>query len=114
MRGTIAGFLAGGRQNPGAQSCRQNRGLLAGMISIEPIDAGFEEALLPADDRRSAGLQPTFDGVEGSSFGQRQNEPGAKDVTRRQRTRLRNAAEFGMLVIGKRDSAVCRHTNLDA
>jgi hypothetical protein len=50
MRGTVAGFLAGSRRNPGSQSRSQNRGLLAGMIGVEPVEPGFEEALLPADD----------------------------------------------------------------
>jgi hypothetical protein len=43
---------------------------------------------LPADDGRRTGLQPAFDGVEGSSFGQHQDELGAKDVDRWQGTRL--------------------------
>jgi len=71
MRGTVAGFLAGGRQNPGPQSWSQNRGLLAGMIGIEPVKPRFEEALLPADDRGSTGLQPALNGIEGGSFCQR-------------------------------------------
>jgi len=50
-RGTVAGFLAGGRQNPGpAKPESSTRGLLAGMIGVEPVEPGFEEALLPADD----------------------------------------------------------------
>jgi hypothetical protein len=60
MRGTIAGFLAGGGQNPGPQSRSQNRGLLAGMMGVEPVEPGFQEALLPADDRGSTGLQPAL------------------------------------------------------
>jgi hypothetical protein len=46
MGGTVVGFLARGRQNPGPQSGSQNRGLLAGMIRVEPVEPGFEEALL--------------------------------------------------------------------
>ena len=114
MRGTVAGFLAGGRQNPGPQSRSQNRGLLAGMISVEPIEPGFEEALLPADDRGSTGLQPALNGVEGGSFCQHQDELGAKDVAGRQGTRLSDAAEFRTLVAGEGYFAVCRHTNLEA
>ena len=45
MGGTVAGFLAGGRQNPGPQTRSRHRGLLAGMIGIEPVEIGFEEAL---------------------------------------------------------------------
>src|SRR5262249_61248509 len=86
MRGTVAGFLASGRQNPGPQSRSQNRGLLAGMIGVEPLQPRFEEALLPADDRGSTGLQPARNGVEGGSFWQHEDELGAKDVARRQRT----------------------------
>ena len=56
MRGTVAGFLAGGRQNPGPQSRSQNRGLLAGMISVQPIEPGLEEALFPVDDGGSTGF----------------------------------------------------------
>ena len=37
MRGSVAGLLAGGGQNPSPQSRSQNRGLLAGMIGIEPV-----------------------------------------------------------------------------
>ena len=114
MRGTIAGFLAGGRQNPGAQSWRQNRGLLAGMISIEPIEPDsrkrcFQRMIVGAlvCSRRLMVLK------EAPSASIR-DELGAKDVTRRQGTRLSDAAEFGMLVVGKRDFAVCRHTNLEA
>jgi hypothetical protein len=89
MGGTVTGFLARGRQNPRPQSGSQNRGLLAGMIGVEPE---FEEALLPADDRGSTGLQHALNGVEGSSFCQHQDELGAKDVAGRQGTRLNDAA----------------------
>jgi hypothetical protein len=60
------------------------------------------------------GLQPALNGVEGSSFGQHQDELGAKDVAGRQGTRLSNAAEFRPLVAGEGHFAVCRHTNLEA
>src|ERR1700757_3536578 len=93
MGGPVAGFLARGRQNPGPQSGSQNRGLLAGMIGIEPVEPAFEEALLPADDRGSTGLQPALNDVEGSSFCQHQDELSAKDVAGRQGTRLSDAAE---------------------
>ena len=49
MGGTVAGFLASGGQNPGAQSRSQQRRLLAGVIGIESVESGLEEALLPAD-----------------------------------------------------------------
>jgi hypothetical protein len=55
MGGTVVRFLAGGGQNPSLQSRGQNRGLLAGMIGVEPVQTRFQEALLPADDRRSTG-----------------------------------------------------------
>jgi hypothetical protein len=84
------------------------------MIGIQPIEPEFEEALLPADDGGSTGLQPAFNRVEGGPFTQHQDELGAKDVTRWQGTRLSNAAEFGTLVTGERDFAACRHTNLEA
>jgi hypothetical protein len=80
------------------------------MIGIEPIEPGCEEALLPADNRGRTGLQAAFDRVEGSSFGQHQDEPGAKDVAGRQGTRLSNAAEFRTLVTGEGDFAAGRHT----
>jgi hypothetical protein len=114
MGGSVAGFLAGGRQNPRPQSRSQNRSLLAGMIGIEPVEPGLEKALLPADDRGSTGLQPALNGVEGSSFCQHQDELGAKDAASRQGTRLSNAAEFRPLVAGEGHFAVCRHTNLEA
>ena len=114
MRGTVAGFLAGGGQNPSPQRRSQHRGLLARMIGIEPLESALEEALLPANDGRGARQQPTFDGAEGSSFGQQQDQLGAKDVAGRQRTGLSNAAEFQTLVRGEGDFAVCRHTNLEA
>ena len=81
------------------------------MIGIEPIDSGLQKALFPANDRGSTGLQAAFDRVEGSSFGQHQDELGAKNITGRQRTGLRNAVEFQTLVCRERDFAVCRHTN---
>ncbi len=34
---------------------------------IGPIEPGLEEALLPANDRGSTGLQPKLNGVEGGS-----------------------------------------------
>src|SRR6202030_852254 len=114
MGGTVAGFLAGGRQNPGPQTRSQHRGLLAGMIGIEPVETGFEEALLPADDRGSTGLQPALNGIERGSLCQHQDEPGAKDVAGRQGARLSDAAEFRTLVAGEGHFAVCRHTNLEA
>ena len=64
MRGTVAGFLAGGRQNPGSQTRSQHRSFLAGMISVQSIEPGLEEALLPANDRGSTGLQPALNSVE--------------------------------------------------
>src|SRR5258708_12414100 len=70
MGGTVAGFLAGGRQNPGPQTRSQLRGLLAGMIGIEPVETGFEEALLPADDRGPPGFHPPLNRIEISSFRQ--------------------------------------------
>src|SRR6202030_3407550 len=114
MGGTVAGFLAGGRQNAGPQSGSQNRGLLAGMIGVEPVEPRFQEALLPADDRGSTGLQPALYGAEGGSFCQHQDELGAKDVAGRQGARLSDAAEFRTLVAGEGHFAVCRHTNLEA
>ena len=57
MRGPVARFLTVGRQNTGVQRRSQNRGLPTGMISIEPIEPGFEKTLFPADDGRSAGLE---------------------------------------------------------
>jgi hypothetical protein len=114
MRGTVTGFLAGGRQNPSPQSRSPNRGLLAGMIGAEPLEPRFEEALLPADNRGSIGLQPALNGVKGDSFCQHQDELGAKDVAGRQRARLSDAAEFRTFVGGEGHLAVCRHTNLEA
>jgi hypothetical protein len=84
------------------------------MIGIEPIDPGFEKALLPADDRGSSGLQPAFDGVEGSSFRQHQDKPSAKDVAGWQGTRLSDAAQFPTLGRGKREFTACCHTSLEA
>ena len=42
-------------------------------------------------------LQPVFDSVEGSSFGQHQDELGAKDVARWQLITARNSATIGLL-----------------
>jgi len=114
MRGAIARFLAGGGQNPGPQRRSQHRSLLAGMTGIEPVKPGLEEASLPADDGGSRGLQLPFDDAERRALGQHQDELGAKDVARRQGTRLSNAVEFGTLVAGEGDFAACRHTNLEA
>ena len=52
------------------------------MIGIESVKPELKEALLPANDGRSTGLQSTFDGAKGRSFGQHQDKPGAKDVFR--------------------------------
>src|SRR5260370_1137225 len=98
MGGTVAGFLAGGRQNPGPQSGSQNRGLLAGMIGVEPVEPRFQEALLPADDRGSTGLQPALNGVEAASFCQHQDELGAKDVAGLETTRLALSPKFRTLL----------------
>ena len=84
------------------------------MIGVEPVEPRFQEALLPADNRGSTGLQPALNGVEGGSFCQHQDEFGAKDVAGRQRTRLSDAAEFQTLVAGEGHFAICRHTNLEA
>jgi hypothetical protein len=84
------------------------------MISVQPIEPGLEEALLPANDRGSTGLQPALNGVEGGSVCQHQDELGAKDLAGRQGTRLSDAAEFRTLVAGEGHFAVCRHTNLEA
>jgi hypothetical protein len=74
MRRTVAGFVAGGRQNSRSQSRSQNLGLLARMIGVQPIESGFEEALLLANDGGSSGLQPALNGVEGGSFCQHQDD----------------------------------------
>jgi hypothetical protein len=84
------------------------------MVGVQPIQPEFEKALLPTNDGGSTGLQLTLDRVERASFGQHQDELGAKHVACRQGTRLRNAAEFGTLVMGERDFAIGRHTNLEA
>ena len=114
MGGTVARFLASGGQNPGAQSRSQQRRLLAGVIGIEPVEAGLEEALLPANDGRRRSLQLPLDRAKRRALSQHQDELGAKDVARRQGTRLSNAAEFGTLVGAEGDFATCRHTNLEA
>jgi len=80
------------------------------MIGIESVEPEPKEALFPANDGRSTGLQPTLDGAEGRLFGQHQDEPGAKDVSGRERTRLRNAVKFCALAGGKRDFVAGRHT----
>ena len=84
------------------------------MIGIQTIEPGFEKTLLPADDGRRTGLQPPFDGVEGSSFGQHQDQLGAKDVTRWQGARLSNAVQFQTLIAGKGDFTAGRRTSLEA
>lgn len=114
MRGTVAGFLAGGGQNPGAQSRSQQRSLLAGVIGIEPVEPGLEETLLPADDGGSRGLQLPLDRAERRALSQHQDKLGAKDVARGQRAGLSNAAEFQTLVAGEGDFAAGRHTTLEA
>ena len=43
MRGTVAGFLAGDRQNPSPQSRSENRGLLAGMINLPAHDPDWRK-----------------------------------------------------------------------
>jgi len=112
--GTVAGFLAGGRKNFGPQSRSQNAGPLTAMVGVQPIHPEFEKALLPTNHGGSTGLRLALDRVERGSFGQHQDELGAKHVTCRQGTRLRNAAELGTLVIGERGFAIGRYTNLEA
>jgi hypothetical protein len=34
------------------------------MIGVGPVEPEFEEALLPADDREIAGLQPALNGLK--------------------------------------------------
>src|SRR5215469_2150863 len=65
MGGTVAGFLACSRKNPGPQRRRHNAGLLPGMKRIQSIEPGFEKALLPADVRGRGRLQLTLHPVEG-------------------------------------------------
>lgn len=60
------------------------------------------------------GLQLAFDRIEGSSFGQHQDQFGAKHVSCRQATRFSDAAEFGTLLRSKNDCVVCRHAQLEA
>jgi hypothetical protein len=114
LRGTVAGFLASGRQNPGAQSRSQYRGLLAGVIGIKPIEPGLEETPLSADDGGSRGLQLPLDRAERRALSQHPDKLGAKDIACGQGTRLSDAAEFRMLVGSEGHFALCRHINLEA
>ena len=114
VSGTVLRLLAGSRENPGSQLRSQHGSRLSGMTRIQAVHPRGKEALLPADDGRGTRLQSPLDGVEGSSLGQHQDELGAKNVTRRQGTRLSNAAKFYTLVRGEGDFATCRHTNLEA
>ena len=84
VRGTIAGFLASGPQNAGAQKRGQHPGALAGMMGIEAIQTGCQEPLLPTNDRRSCGLQPLLDRAKGRTVGQHQDQLGAEHVSCRQ------------------------------
>src|SRR5713101_8337317 len=84
------------------------------MVGVESIQSGLQEALLPANDGRSTGVQPVFDGVEGGMFSQHEDQLGTEDVPGWQGTRLGNAAEFQLLLLGEPDFVAWGHTNLEA
>lgn len=81
-------------------------------MRIQTVEARGEEALLPADDGRSRGPKSQLDGAEGRPFGQHQDKPGPKYVSSGQRTGLRDATEFQLLVFTEHD-VVAGHTHLD-
>ena len=72
------------------------------MTGVESVDARSEETLLPSDDGRSSGSQLLLNGAERSALGQHQDQPSAKNISGRQRTGLRDAAEFALLTIGEK------------
>ena len=93
VRGPVAGFSPGGGQDAGAQSRSQHTGFLAGMIGVQSLESVLPEALLPANDGGSRGLELSLDRVERRrAFGQHQNQLGAKHISRGQRTGLGDAA----------------------
>jgi hypothetical protein len=71
------------------------------MTGIQTIHSGSEEALFPSADGRRCCPQPLLDGVERGVLGQHQDQPGAEDISGRQRAGLGDAAEFPLLAVGK-------------
>ena len=84
------------------------------MVGVDTIQSRLQEALLPANDGWSTGLQPAFDGVEGCTFGQQEDQLGTEDVPGWQGTRLGNAAEFQLLLLSEPDFVACGYINLEA
>ena len=64
LRRPIGGLLACRGQNTGAQGGRQYAGRLAGMISVQPVDAVRQKTLLPTNNGRSRGFELLLDGAE--------------------------------------------------
>ena len=82
------------------------------MIRIQTVDSGGQEPLLPATDGRRCSTEPLFDGAEGCTLGQHQDEPGAEDISSGQRQGLSDAAQFQLLIFTEHD-ATAGHTQLD-
>jgi hypothetical protein len=56
------------------------------MVGFQPVDAGSEKPLFPATDRRSGRSKPLLDGAVPTTLSEHQDQPGAENITCRQRT----------------------------
>jgi hypothetical protein len=92
MRGPVARFFPRDRQDAGAQRGSQHTGLLAGMISVQPLESVLPEALLPANDGGRRGLELSLDRAEGGTLCQHEDQLGAKHISGRKSTGLGDAA----------------------
>ena len=112
VRRLVGGRLARRSQNPRPQSGRKHERLLPRVCRVQSLQSCGQETLLPAADGRSRGSQAMLDRAVGCPFCQHQDQPGAKDIARRQRTGLSDAAEFQLLFFGKQNG-VADHISLD-
>jgi hypothetical protein len=71
------------------------------MMGIQSIHPQPKEARLPADGGRCRGSKLLLDHAESGTFGQHQDQAGAKHISGGQRTRLRNAAQFLALLFAQ-------------
>ena len=68
------------------------------MVGIEPFDARFQEAPLPARDGRPSGLQAFLNRGVRQTLDQHQNQFGSEHEARRQGSRLRDLAQLRPLL----------------
>jgi hypothetical protein len=100
VRAAVGGFLPRPARDARLHLGGRDARLAAFVAWIEARDPILLEALFPTRDGRSRRAQAAHDLDVGLAVGQRQNQPGAEDITGRQCARLRPLSQLHSLFVG--------------